>query len=189
MIFSQVAVRIPFAVAVHLNETHAAFDEAAGEQTFRADIARDILIHAVHRQSVFGFVPKICEIERFQLHSIRKFEAVDACKQIRFAIVGFKVLAVNVFEEIELSALIVARDVFRAGEIQDGRAGRTKERALIAGWQKPGAPIQRTALNALIIAEDNVAGKILALAAKAIRDPRTRAGKSGARVSNSFIPK
>src|SRR5438477_5276592 len=88
---------------------------------------------------------------------------------------------VDFVKKIELGALILARDVLRPGEVENRSARRTEERALIAGGQKAGAPIERPALDALIVAEDDIARKVLALASQPIGNPCSRARKTGTR--------
>src|SRR5689334_18941718 len=88
---------------------------------------------------------------------------------------------VDLFEEIELRPLVVARDVLGPREIENRRARGAKQRALVARRQKSGAPIQRAAFHSAAVSKDDVAGEILTLAAEPVRDPRARARKAGPR--------
>ena len=70
----------------------------------------------------------------------------------------------SLLQEIELRALVVARDVLGPCEIEDRGARRAEQRSLVAGRQKAGAPVERPAFHALVVAEHDVAGQVLALA-------------------------
>ena len=115
------------------------------------------------------------------MHSIRQFEALDAREQVRLAGVPFEMVGVDLLEEIKLRPLIVARHVLGPGEVENGRARRTKQRALITGREKAGAPVERAALDALAVAEHDVTGKIPALTSQPVSNPRARARKAGPR--------
>src|SRR5437879_11956471 len=90
---------------------------------------------------------------------------------------------VDLLEEVKLRPLVVARHVLGPGEVENGRARRTKQRALITGREKAGAPVERAALDALAVAEHDVTGKVPALASQPVRDPRARARKAGPRAA------
>src|SRR5262245_22614000 len=68
-----------------------------------------------------------------------------------------------------------------AREIKNGRTRRTEERALVAGWEKTGAPVKGPALHALAVAQDNITWKILAFTAQPVGDPGASARKARAR--------
>src|SRR5262245_26467403 len=90
-------------------------------------------------------------------------------------------ISIDLFQEIQLRALIVARDVLGPREIENRRARRPEKRTLVARRQKAGAPIQRPALHALVVTEHDVARKIPAFASQPISDPRACARKAGPR--------
>ena len=54
-------------------------------------------------------------------------------------------------EQVELSALIVARHIGRSIEIDHRRAFRPKQRALKCRGQESGTPVQIAALDSLVI--------------------------------------
>src|SRR5256884_5365362 len=88
-------------------------------------------------------------------------------------------VGVDLLEEIKLRPLIVARHVLGPGEVENGRARRTEQRALVTRRQKAGAPVERAALDALAVAEHDVTGKIPALTSQPVSNPRARARKAG----------
>src|SRR5678815_4557303 len=178
MIAFEIAVRVPFAVAVNLDEPYAALDQPPCHQTFRADVFRLLLVESVKLPRLLRLVREIRQVAGLRLHPIRQFKALNAREQVRLAVMLLEMLAVNLFQKIKLRALIFARDLLRLREIENGRARRPKQRALITRRQKPRAPIERPALHALIVAEHHVARQVLALAAQPIGDPRARARKT-----------
>ena len=89
-------------------------------------------------------------------------------------------VGVDVLEEIELRPLVVPRDALWPGKIENGRARRTEEGALVAGRQKTCAPVERTTLHALAVAEHDVTGKVLAFAPQTVGYPRAGARKTRA---------
>src|SRR5687768_17054096 len=88
------------------------------------------------------------------------------------------VTSVDLLHEVQLGALVLARDVLGAREIQNRRAGGTEQRALITCRQKAGTPIERSAFYAVAVSQHHVTGQVLAFAAQPISDPRARAGKA-----------
>src|SRR5262249_15876847 len=121
---------------------------------------------------------KVSKVAGFHLHTIGQLEALDACQQVRFAVMLFQMIRIDALEEIKLCTLVFARDVFRSSKIQYGGTRRTEERALIAGWEKAGAPAQRSPFDALVIAEHYISREILAFAPEAVGDPGARARKT-----------
>ena len=55
--------------------------------------------------------------------AIRQLKALNARQQIRFPLVLLEMVGVDSFEEIQLRPLVIARDVLRAGQIENGRSG------------------------------------------------------------------
>src|SRR5262249_9151637 len=156
MIALKIRVGIPFAVAVDLNETDSSLDEPAGHQTLGTDILRDLMVQAIKRARFFWFIGEIDQVTDLHLHSIGEFETLDTRQQIRFAFVLFQVVSINLMKKIQLGALIVARDMRRASQIQNGRSRRAKESALITGWQKPGTPVERSTFDPLAVAQHDI---------------------------------
>jgi hypothetical protein len=118
----EIGVRVPFSVAVNLDETDAALDQPPGHQTFCPDVLRDVVVQTVKAKCLFRFGRKISQIAGLHLHSISQLEALNTREQVRFTLVLFEVGAVDLFQEIELGSLIFASDMLRPGEIENRRA-------------------------------------------------------------------
>ena len=114
VIAGQIAVSVPFAVAVDLHEPHAAFDQPPGQQALRAVRLGFRAIQAVHPLRRRGLLREIDQLGGFGLHAIRQLERLDAPEQFRFAGMRPQMLGVESCQQIELPPLIVAGDVARA---------------------------------------------------------------------------
>src|SRR5436190_10457935 len=141
MVAIEIGMSIPLAVAVDLDEAHSAFDQAPGHETFGPDVFGDLPIQTVELERFLAFAGKVGEIAGFHLHPVGEFKTLDAREQIGLAFVLPKMIAIDLFEEIKLRSLVAASDMTGAGQVEDGRARRTEERALIASGQKARAPV------------------------------------------------
>ena len=180
MVAVEVAVGVPFAVAVDLDEADTSLDEAAGEKAFGAEGAGFFLVEAVHLAGGRGFGIEVDEVGGFHLHAGGELEAFDAAEEFGLAGVVVSVAVVERGEEVELPALIVLRNVGGAGEVDDGGTVGSEEGSLIGGWEEAGTPVEVAALDALVVAEDDVAREFFVFGAEAERDPGAGAGESRA---------
>ena len=76
----EVAVRVPFSVAIDLYKSNAPLDEAPGHQAFRAVGPCLIPVDTVHVAGGGGLGAEVHEVGRLRLHPVREFEALDAPK-------------------------------------------------------------------------------------------------------------
>ena len=77
----EIAVRIPFAIAVDLHEAHPALDEAPRHQAFGAKGPRFLLIESIHFSSRCRFIAEIHQVRRLRLHAISQLKTLDAPQQ------------------------------------------------------------------------------------------------------------
>ena len=81
----EIGVGVPFAVAIDLDKTDAALDEAAGHQTFGTDIFRDLFVEAVKFERLLWLLADIHQVGSDGLHPERHLEGVDPRLDFRIA--------------------------------------------------------------------------------------------------------
>src|SRR5262249_23985445 len=154
-------------VAVNLDEAHAAFDEPPRQKALRSVGLRLIAIESVHPPGRLGLLGEVDEAQALGLHPVGQLERVDPPEQIGFTGAGLRMLGVEAREQVELAALVVAGHVAWAIEVQDWISLGTEEGPLVSGREKAGVPVERSALDSLVIAEHDVARQVLVLAPQA----------------------
>ncbi len=77
-----------------------------------------------------------------------------------------------------MTTLVIARHIAGPVEIENRVPFRPKQGSLISRWQKTGVPVEWSPFDPLIVAEYDVAGKILIFTSQSVIHPRTRSGKS-----------
>src|SRR5687767_1576046 len=135
---SHVAMLIPIVAGGSVDEfdeTNAAFDEPATNETLPAEAVGLTALHSVEFESRIAFAGEIENFARFGLHVKCGFEGAHARSQFAVVAARGEVLFVEGVRETEFQFLNGAE--FRAGiEVCDGFLARNDAHALMIGGQE-----------------------------------------------------
>ena len=175
----EIAVLVPFVTVRDLNEPHAPFGTASGDQALPAEVIRRIFIDAVEFEGRRAFLGKIDQLRRLGLHPKSEFERVDSPLQGGVGGVFLQMILVHLLQHVQLDSLQV--DVgFRIFDVLDGgvfglNAGVADRRPLKVGRQEGAAPVLHAAM-AERRANGDESRQVLILRAQAVGHPGTDAG-------------
>ena len=182
LIFDVVVVIPGLALTVpDLYETHAAFEQTAGDEELAG-----LSGVAVHFLNVFGFFGDVEGVAGFHLHVVGEFEGVDA--RVEFLILGSggKMFFVELLQQVDLFSLIVAGCVFAFDELDqffEFGVLRVDVGALVYAGQETGLPVL-TFLNGISAGTHGYeAGQTLVFRAESVGDPGTEAGADESRLA------
>ena len=164
---------VPIGV-IELDETGAALDEAAGEETVAGE-GRFVFLDAVEFERGLGFAAEIDEFRGAGLHPTGHLVGGDA--GVNLGVTGGDgVLEIEIADGVDRLALAAGGDAFGAGEVEDGVAVAAEGHALVGSGEEAGAPEHGAATGAAGAGlEHDEAGEILRFAAEAVGDPRAHA--------------
>ena len=176
----QVAVGVPFSVAVDLDKTDSAFDQAAGEQALGSVRFRFGPVQAVHLLGGLGFPGEIRQFGGFCLHAVGEFKGLDAAEQFRLIGACAEVFGVDLGQQIQLSSLVGPGHIFGAIQVEDRVPFGAEEGPLIGGGEKASVPVEGASFDPLVVPQHDVAGQVLIFAPQAVCDPRSGRREAGA---------
>src|SRR3954462_8660349 len=152
MILGEIFVAVPIAAretvvsaAPDLNETNAAFEQAAGDKAARAKIFSDLLVDAVNFFGGVRFAGQIEGFGRGELQAGGHFETGNAGVETRIAGARLEMFAIEFGEPFGPIAFGIFGDEFGGigrEEIEDWiRVADANQGALMGRGQKASAPI------------------------------------------------
>ena len=161
---------------VELDEADTAFDESAGEEAIAGEAGFFGVFDTVEVEGGLGFVTGVHQFGGTGLHAVGHFIGVDAGSD--FVVAGFdEVFEVQFANGVDDLALLSGGDLGGGGEVDDRVALVAEGDALVGGGEDAAAPEDGAAARAAGAAlEYDKAGKVIALAAKAVSDPSAHAG-------------
>src|SRR5437870_3241257 len=130
---------VPGAV-IKLDETHATFGEAAGEQTIGSETAIARLFQAIHLEDMARLALEIGQLGERGLHPKRQLILANACLNFRIdPLVGqHTVEPIDFLDDLALGALT---DPFGIADVMNGVAFRLEKNSLKFAGQKAGGPL------------------------------------------------
>ena len=129
------------AVEEQLHKTHAALDQAPGDQAARAVFTGGVLVDAVQFFRRRAFAVDVERLRGGGLHSGGQFVAVDARLESVFAGALGQVGFVELAEKVEVVELDVALQLSRCVEVENTWLFRAQHRALIQARQEAVGPV------------------------------------------------
>ncbi len=141
----RVGILVAHTARKNLHEAHAVLDEPAGHQTLAAERLADFFVETVERFGRVGFARHVHDARRAALHAVGELVRRDARRQLAVPWKLLHVELVQLGERVEPRALILLAQAGGRLQVHDGIAGRSKERALMRGWNEARAPVVRPA--------------------------------------------
>src|SRR6266850_118933 len=163
---------------VKLDETDAALGETARHQAVRREAAVARMLDTVQIENFLRFTGEIGELRHRRLHAERHFILADASLNLGIEMIFGQdaVQAIDLFHNLTLGALAHA---FRVADVMDGIAFGLELDALEPAWQEAIRPLPggyRLLPGLACGSKHDEAGKVVALGAQAVQQPRTHAG-------------
>src|SRR5580765_777626 len=174
MVLFDLRMRIPFAAGatVELNETNAALDQAARQETIATKRRGMVVIQTIELLRCFRFFAKVHRFRGFSLHAEGEFVAADARVELAVLRPAGGKLAIELREQFQLSALLRFTNPAWRVQVWERFGRRTQPHALIQGEHEARTPIARTPDDlAVVIAQNRKGGQVLVFRAEAVAHP------------------
>ena len=156
MVSFDIHVRVPTAARarVQFDESNPTLDEAARQQAILTEGGSVRVVEAVELFGSVGFLGQIHGFRPARLHLIG--ELVSANASLEFGVAGIpgREPLVQLFEKIQLAALLFVGCAGGWFQMQDGRIALAELRPLVSGRQKSRAPVLWTS-DRLFVVEQN----------------------------------
>ena len=171
----RVGVPLRAGAVVDLDEAHAAFDHAAGEEAESAHALGRLVVEAVEFARGFGLAGEVDDAGRFGLHACGHLVTRQAGAEFGAVRVAGGEVLVHAVDQAELAGLQVCRDRFGRVEIRDRLGTALDAHALVARGHEAGAPVARPVDDrVLIVLHHDERGQVVVLGTDAVVDPRAQ---------------